>query len=157
MNIAVYPGTFDPLTFGHMDIIARTSRLFDRLIIAVAPNSSKNPLLSVEQRIAVIKATYPNQDNIEVMELNGLLVDFAMTKKAQIIVRGLRSSSDFDYEFQLAGMNHKLNDQIETLFLRTSEHYAYISSSLVREIVKLGGDVSQFVPEIVLKVLADKA
>ncbi|MDF2690830.1 MAG: pantetheine-phosphate adenylyltransferase [Gammaproteobacteria bacterium] len=153
MKTAIYPGTFDPLTFGHMDIIARASQLFDCLIIAVAPNSSKNPLLSLEQRIASIRETYAGKNNIEVVELEGLLARFAMTKNAPIIVRGLRSSSDFDYEFQLAGMNHQLNKEIETVFLRTSEQYAFISSTLVREIVKLGGDISEFVPETVTKLL----
>ena len=153
MKTAIYPGTFDPLTFGHMDIIARASQLFDHLIIAVAPSSGKNPLLSSEQRISTIRQCYAKQSNIEVIELDGLLAKFAMTKKARFIVRGLRSSSDFDYEFQLAGMNHRLNKEIETIFLRTSEHYAFISSTLVREIAKLGGDISEFVPEAVLKVL----
>jgi pantetheine-phosphate adenylyltransferase len=153
MKTAIYPGTFDPLTFGHMDIIARASQLFDHLIIAVAQSSSKNPLFSLEKRMAIIRQTYAGSKNIEVVELDGLLAKFAMTKKAQFIVRGLRSSSDFDYEFQLAGMNHRLNKEIETIFLRTSEHYAFISSTLVREIAKLGGDVSEFVPEAVLNAL----
>ncbi|MDF2940127.1 MAG: pantetheine-phosphate adenylyltransferase [Gammaproteobacteria bacterium] len=153
MRTAIYPGTFDPLTFGHMDIIARASDLFDHLIVAVAPSSGKNPLLSIEQRMAIIREAYLGIKNIEVVELNGLLANFAMTKNAKIIIRGLRSSSDFDYEFQLAGMNHRLNKEIETVFLRTSEHYAFISSTLVREIVKLGGDISEFVPEAVTRLL----
>ena len=154
MKTAIYPGTFDPLTFGHMDIISRASCLFDYLVIAVARNSGKNPLLSLEQRMAIIRETYADERNIEIVELPGLLAEFAMTKNARFIVRGLRSSSDFDYEFQLAGMNHRLNKAIDTVFLRTSEQYAFISSTLVREVVKLGGNVSEFVPEAVLKVLS---
>jgi len=156
MKIAIYPGTFDPITFGHMDIIKRSSVLFDRLIIAVATNPAKSPLLSISERISLIQEIYANQDNIEVVELSGLLAEFAKTKKANIVVRGLRSSSDFDYEFQLAGMNHQLNPQLESVFLRTSENFAFISSSLVREVIKLGGDVKQFVPEVVVKVLQTK-
>ncbi|MDO8953819.1 MAG: pantetheine-phosphate adenylyltransferase [Gammaproteobacteria bacterium] len=153
MKTAIYPGTFDPLTLGHMDIIKRASALFDRLIIAVAPNTGKSPLLTVGQRIAIISEVYASDSHIEVMELTGLLAEFVKTKQTKIVVRGLRSGSDFDYEFQLAGMNHQLNPTLETVFLRTSEHYSFISSSLVREVYKLNGDIRPFVPEAVLKVL----
>jgi pantetheine-phosphate adenylyltransferase len=156
MKTAIYPGTFDPITFGHMDIIKRASDLFDHLLIAVAANSAKSPLLPVSKRIELIREVYNNQSNIEVVELSGLLANFVKTKNTRIIVRGLRSSSDFDYEFQLAGMNHQLNPELETVFLRTSEHYAYISSSLVREVIRLGGDIKQFVPEPVVNVLQTK-
>jgi pantetheine-phosphate adenylyltransferase len=153
MVTAIYPGTFDPITKGHMDIIDRASKMFDRLIIAVASNQGKNPLLTLEQRMVLVREVYKNSPSIEVCQLDGLLADFAMTKNAAVIVRGLRSSSDFDYEFQLAGMNHRLNPKLETVFLRTSEQYAFISSSLVREIAKLNGDISQFVPNEVIKIL----
>lgn len=143
--IAVYPGTFDPITNGHSDLIHRASKLFDKVIVAVAESPSKKPTFSVEERVAMAKLVLGDIDNLSVVGFNSLLVNFAQECKAQVILRGLRAVSDFEYEFQLAGMNRKLNSQIETMFLTPAEKYAYISSSLVREIAALGGDVSEFV------------
>jgi len=143
--IAVYPGTFDPITNGHSDLIHRASKLFDKVIVAVAESPSKKPAFSVEERVAMAKLVLSDIDNLSVVGFNSLLVNFVRECDAQVILRGLRAVSDFEYEFQLAGMNRKLNSQIETMFLTPAEKYAYISSSLVREIAALGGDVSEFV------------
>ena len=143
--IAVYPGTFDPITNGHSDLIHRASKIFDKVIVAVAESPSKKPAFTVEERVAMAKLVLGDSDNLSVVGFNSLLVNFAQECNAQVILRGLRAVSDFEYEFQLAGMNRKLNSQIETMFLTPAEKYAYISSSLVREIAALGGDVSEFV------------
>jgi len=143
--IAVYPGTFDPITNGHSDLIHRASKLFDKVIVAVAESPSKKPAFSVDERVAMAKLVLDDIDNLTVVGFNSLLVNFVRECNAQVILRGLRAVSDFEYEFQLAGMNRKLNSQIETMFLTPAEKYAYISSSLVREIAALGGDVSEFV------------
>jgi len=143
--IAVYPGTFDPITNGHSDLIHRASKIFDKVIVAVAESPSKKPAFTVEERVAMAKLVLNDTENLTIVGFNSLLVNFVQECNAQVILRGLRAVSDFEYEFQLAGMNRKLNSQIETMFLTPAEKYAYISSSLVREIAALGGDVSDFV------------
>lgn len=145
---AIYPGTFDPITFGHLDIIKRALKIADRLIIAVAKDNSKNPIFSVAERLKLIEqeVAHINQDNtIEVVGFEGLLIDFARQKKSDIIVRGLRAVSDFEYEFQMFGMNSKLDPSIQTIFLPASESTHFIASRLVKEVARLGGDVSKFV------------
>jgi pantetheine-phosphate adenylyltransferase len=155
-NIAIYPGTFDPITKGHSDLVERSSRLFDKVIVAVAAKPGKQPVFSLEERISLAQTVLGVYDNVEVCGFDGLLVNFAREKGANIIIRGLRAVSDFEYEFQLAGMNRKLADDIETLFLTPAEQYTYISSSLVREVASLGGDVSPFVHEKIVAELARK-
>jgi pantetheine-phosphate adenylyltransferase len=155
-NIAIYPGTFDPITKGHSDLVERSARLFDKVIVALAAKPGKQPVFSLEERINLAQIVLGKYDNVEICGFDGLLVNFAHEKKANIIIRGLRAVSDFEYEFQLAGMNHKLADDIETLFLTSSEQYTYISSSLVREVASLGGDVSPFVHEKIVAELARK-
>ena len=155
-NIAIYPGTFDPITFGHADLIERASHLFDRVIVAVAARPGKNPAFSLDERLKLANIALAGQDRVEVCSFEGLLVEFARQKGAKAILRGLRAVSDFDYEFQLAGMNRKLAPDIETLFLTPSEQYANISSTLVREIAALGGDVSPFVHKKIVAELTQK-
>ncbi|MDG2395139.1 pantetheine-phosphate adenylyltransferase [Candidatus Thioglobus sp.] len=153
-RIAIYPGSFDPITNGHIDLIKRASKLFDEVIVGITQNSKKSAFLSIDQRIDITKETLSGINNIKVMSFNTLLVDFANAQNAQVILRGLRAVSDFEYEFQLSGMNKHLNPTIETLFMTPAEQYANISSSLVREILSLNGDISHFVPksvEILLK------
>ncbi len=145
MTTAVYPGTFDPITNGHSDIVMRAAILFDRVIVAVAASPGKRPLFSVEQRVALASEVLADLDNVEISPFDTLLVDFASQHDAKVILRGLRAVSDFEYEFQLAGINRRLAPDVETLFLRPAEQYAYISSSLVREVAGLGGDVSEFI------------
>lgn len=152
-HTAVYPGTFDPVTNGHIDLIERASLLFPTLIVAVAINQPKKPLFSLEQRIACVEQAVSHLPNIRVIGFQQLLVHFMQEQKAKFIVRGLRAVSDFEYEFQLAGMNRQLSKEVETLFLTPSADFMFISSSLVREIAALGGDVSAFVPESVVKML----
>lgn len=151
---AIYPGTFDPITNGHLDIIVRAAKLFPKLIIAVANNQTKKPLFSLDTRIACVKQSVESIPNVKVLGFNELLVDFAEKQQANVILRGLRAVSDFEYEFQLAGMNRKLSANLETMFLTPSEHCMFISSTLIREIVLLGGDVSQFVPKSVIEALS---
>ena len=153
-NMAIYPGTFDPLTNGHVDLIQRASKLFDNVIIAIAENLDKKPLFSLEKRVELAEQTLSKLNNVRVKGFNNLLTDFAKQQQATIIIRGLRAVSDFDFEFQLAGMNRKLAPGIETVFLPTGEAFSSISSSLVKEIAKLKGDVSQFVPPNVLTALS---
>ncbi|MDH5572453.1 MAG: pantetheine-phosphate adenylyltransferase [Gammaproteobacteria bacterium] len=152
---AIYPGTFDPITNGHRDLVQRATRLFDKVIVAVVASnsSSKQPVFSCEQRLELARVVLSDQPRVEVCSFDSLLVDFAGQQNAQVIVRGLRAVSDFDYEFQLAGMNRHLNPEIETVFLTPSEKYSYISSSLVREIARLGGDASPFVHSKVVAAL----
>jgi pantetheine-phosphate adenylyltransferase len=153
MSTAIYPGTFDPITKGHTDLIKRATKLFDHVIVAVAATTSKQPVFSLQERLTMAETVTAGIDHVEVLALNGLLVKFARQHQAVAIIRGLRAVSDFDYEFQLAGMNRKLAPEVETLFLTPDEKYTYISSSLVREIAKLGGDVAEFVHENVMAEL----
>ena len=152
-TIAIYPGSFDPITNGHVDLIHRACKLFDKVIIAIAQNVNKDSFLSIDQRVKAVETAIEPLTNTRVLSFDSLLVDFAREHNAQIIIRGLRAVSDFDYEFQLSGMNKRLNPAIETLFMTPSEEFANISSSLVREILFLGGDISQFVPESVKTIL----
>ena len=149
----IYPGTFDPITNGHIDIITRASKIFPKIIVAVAKNSSKTPLFSLEERKSCACEALSHLVGVTVMQVDKLLVDFAREHGANIILRGLRAVADFEYEFQLAGMNKKLMPEIETIFLTPSEESLFISSTLVREIAHLGGDVSNFVPKSVIKIL----
>ena len=152
-TIAIYPGSFDPITNGHVDLIHRACKLFDKVIIAITQNANKDSFLSIDQRVKAVETAIESLTNTRVLSFDSLLVDFAREHNAQIIIRGLRAVSDFDYEFQLSGMNKRLNPTIETLFMTPSEEFANISSSLVREILFLGGDISQFVPESVKTIL----
>jgi pantetheine-phosphate adenylyltransferase len=152
-KIAIYPGSFDPITNGHLDLIKRASKLFDEVIIAITQNANKSSFLSIEQRVDAVKKSITSLNNTRVLSFDSLLVDFAREHNAQIIIRGLRAVSDFEYEFQLSGMNKRLNPGIETLFMTPSEEFANISSSLVREIYTLGGDISAFVPDTVKIIL----
>ena len=157
MNIAVYPGTFDPFTNGHRDLVQRAaSNIFDKVYICVAENSRKDTLFSLDERIELAKQSLSELENIEVIGFNGLLVDFAKELKAKVILRGLRVVSDFEYEFQMSSMNKKLNNGIESIFLTPSESYAFLSSSLVKEIAELGGDVSEFVSKEVKEAIQRK-
>jgi len=153
---AIYPGSFDPITNGHIDVIKRASKIFDKVTIAVSQNINKKSFLSEKEKVEAINLSIRDLKNVEVIAFNSLLVDFAKANNAQIILRGLRAVSDFEYEFQLAGMNKHLDKNIETLFLTPSEEFSNISSSLVREILMLGGDISSFVPKSVEKILLNK-
>jgi|TARA_B110000881_G_C18488469_1_gene470450 pantetheine-phosphate adenylyltransferase len=155
-TIAVYPGTFDPITNGHIDLVMRASRLFEHVIVAVAINPSKKPAFRLEERVNLAMQTLQDLSNVEVCSFQGLLVDVAREKKAQVIIRGLRAVSDFEHEFQLAGMNRHMEPNVETMFLTPAEQFSYISSSLVREVASLGGDVSAFVPSCVAVALNNK-
>ena len=159
MNItAIYPGTFDPLTNGHTDLVERAARIFDKVILAVAKGQegAKQPVFSADERVSLANEVLQDISNVEVIQFDGLLVDFVEQQNAQVILRGLRAVSDFEYEFQLASMNRHLNENIETMFLTPAEQYSYISSSLVREIAGLGGDVSPFVHEKVAAALNNR-
>lgn len=153
---AIYPGTFDPITSGHIDLIARAAKLFDRVVVAVAENPGKSPLFGVDERVQLTKDVVGEYTNVDVIGFNGLLVACARKVNAQVVLRGLRAVSDFEYEFQLAWMNRRLSADFETIFLTPSEQYAFISSSMIREIAKLGGDVSDFVPERIKTALIEK-
>jgi pantetheine-phosphate adenylyltransferase len=153
---AIYPGTFDPITNGHLDIIARASNLYNKVIVAVAVNKGKTPLFSLDERVALVREVTPEFPNVEVIGFDNLLVDCARQQGARVILRGLRAVSDFEYEFQLAGMNRRLAPQLETMFLTPAEQYEFISSSMIREIAQLKGDVSCFVPDSVHQRLIKK-
>ncbi len=150
MRIAIYPGSFDPVTNGHMDIIERASRLFDTLIVAVIRNPNKTPLFSVHERVQLLQKALDEITNVEIDHFEGLLVEYASEKNAQSIIKGLRAISDFEIELQMAMMNRKLDPGVETLFMMTSYKYSFLSSSMVKEIGRLGGCISQLVPDVVL-------
>ncbi|STY28171.1 pantetheine-phosphate adenylyltransferase [Legionella wadsworthii] len=150
---AIYPGTFDPVTNGHIDIITRAARIFPEIIVAVASNKAKRPFLPMETRIQLVEEAVADLTGVKVLGFDNLLIDFVSEQNVGIILRGLRAVSDFEYEFQLAGMNRKLSKEIETIFLTPSENFMYISSTLVREIAILNGDISQFVPSCVVREL----
>ena len=156
MRTAVYPGTFDPITNGHQDLVKRAARLFDKVVVAVARQTSKDTAFGLSDRVGLAREVLADLDNVEVVSFDGLLMEFARSQDAAVVLRGLRAVSDFEYEFQLAGMNRRLAPEIETLFLTPAERYTFISSSLVREIACLGGDVSEFVHPQVLRALQDK-
>jgi pantetheine-phosphate adenylyltransferase len=156
MRIAIYPGSFDPLTNGHLDVVQRAAKLFDRVIVAVAKNESKHPLFAQAEREALVKAAVKGLANVETDSFDGLLVDYVAAKKARAIVRGLRAVSDFEFEFQLALMNRKLDENIETIFMMPKDTYTFLSSRIVKEIARLGGDVSPFVPPHVQAALRKK-
>ncbi len=154
-TVAIYPGTFDPITNGHVDVITRAANLFNEVIVAVATSKRKTPLFAMDERKKMIKDVFSDHNNVTVLALDGLLVEFAKQQGANIILRGLRAVSDFDYEFQMAGMNRHMAPDIETVFLPASEECAYISSTMVREIISLQGDASDFVPQVVAEKLRD--
>jgi pantetheine-phosphate adenylyltransferase len=153
---AVYPGSFDPITYGHLDIIERGLEVFDEIVIAVARNSEKKSLFSTEERIRHIEETIGDNPNVSVDTFDGLLVDYVLSKGAKVILRGLRAVSDFEYEFQIAQMNHNLKNEVETLFMMTSVPYGYLSSSIVKEVASLKGPVESLVPPVVRQALVEK-
>ena len=155
-NIALYPGTFDPITNGHLDIIERASSLFDRVIVLLALNSNKTTLFSKKERREMIMTSTKGYQNVEIDSFNGLLADYAQKKKASVIIRGLRAVSDFEYEFQMTLTNRKLAPEVTTIFMMPNEKYTYLNSSLIRELSRLKGDVKSFVPECVNKKLRKK-
>jgi len=157
MNKAIYPGSFDPITYGHMDIIKRCSKIYDKLIVGVIKdNNNKSFLFDDNQRKAMIESLLDNYPNVEVKIFNSLLVDFAVQEESKIIIRGLRALSDFEYEFQMALMNRKLNDNISTLFMMPHEKFTHISSSLLKEVIALGGDVKDYAPESIIEKVKDR-
>ena len=153
MKHCIYPGTFDPVTNGHLDVLQRAARLFDRVTVAVALSTTKEPLFTAKQRVSFIKANVTGLANVEVVSFDGLLVEFARKQRANAIIRGLRALSDFEFEFNMALMNRHLEPKVETIFVMPAEAYSYTSSSLVKQIAKLGGDVANFVPANVAKAL----
>jgi pantetheine-phosphate adenylyltransferase len=155
-NKAVYPGTFDPVTLGHEDLARRAARLFDTVILAIADSHAKRPFFTLDERVEMAREVLKDLPNVEVVGFSGLLMEFVRSRNARVVVRGLRAASDFEYEFQLAGMNRGLYPDVETLFLTPGERFMFISATIVREISALGGDVSKFVPEAVARRLAAK-
>ena len=156
MRRAVYPGSFDPVTFGHLDIIRRSATLVDELVVGVLNNSSKTPLFSVEERVKMLEEMTKNMPGVKVVPFEGLLIDFAKEMSAGIVVRGLRAVTDFEYELQMAQTNNKLSPELETVFLTTSLKYSYLSSTIVKEVAAFGGDISQFVPETIERRIQEK-
>ncbi len=156
MKIAVYPGSFDPITNGHIDIVKRASKMFDRIIVAIAEREPKKPIFTLEKRVSLAKKSLANLKNVEVIGFNNLLIDFVRQKKANTIIRGIRAVVDFDYEFQMVVTNRKLAPEIETIFFMPSAKYFYLSASLVKEIAALGGRISCFVPKPVAQALKKK-
>jgi len=155
-KLAVYPGSFDPITNGHISIVSRALKVFDRLVIAILNNPQKLPLFSMEERIQMIREVLKDQRHLEVESFNGLLVDYVIQKKTNVVIRGLRALSDFEYEFQMALMNRKLNREVQSIFLMTDYKWFYTSSTIIKEAASLGGDVSGLVPPIVCKKLKEK-
>lgn len=153
---AVYPGSFDPVTLGHLDIIKRSCNVVDELIVGVLNNNAKIPLFSVEERVKMLKEVTKDLTNVKIVPFNGLLVDFARQHNASVTIRGLRAITDFEYELQMSQINHKLDEGLETIFLTTSIEYSYVSSTIVKEVAALGGDITQFVPEVVIGELEQK-
>ncbi|GAA6492186.1 MAG TPA: pantetheine-phosphate adenylyltransferase [Candidatus Bariatricus faecipullorum] len=153
---AVYPGSFDPVTFGHLDIIRRSCAFADEVIVGVLNNKAKSPLFSVEERVKMLREVTKELTKVKVIPFEGLLVEFAKQNQANIVVRGLRAITDFEYELQMAQTNHKLEPQIETMFLTTRLEYSYLSSTIVKEVAAFGGDISQFVPEAVIEMMKEK-
>ena len=153
---AVYPGSFDPVTYGHYDIILRSCKIVDELIVGVLNNKAKMPLFSVEERVKMLKEVTKDLTNVEIVPFNGLLIDFAREREADVVIRGLRAITDFEYELQMSQTNHKLEPNVETMFLTTSIEYSYLSSTTVKEIAAFGGDITQFVPEAVGVRLREK-
>ena len=153
---AIYPGSFDPVTYGHLDIIERAARISDELIVGVLQNNAKSPLFSVEERVIMLRTVTKNLENVKIIPFEGLLVDFAKQMDAKVIVRGLRAITDFEYELQMAQTNRKLDSDIETLFMTTSLDYSYLSSTTVKEVASYDGDIKQFVPEIVAEKVTEK-
>lgn len=153
---AIYPGSFDPVTYGHLDIIERSSKLVDELIVGVLNNNAKTPLFSVEERVRMLEEVTKDIENVKVVPFEGLLIDFAEKMDAGMVVRGLRAITDFENELKMAQTNHKLSPKVETVFLTTSLEYAYLSSTVVKEVAAFGGDISQFVPEIVERRIQEK-
>ena len=156
MRRAIYPGSFDPVTNGHLDVIERAHKLFDEVIVAVAHNDEKQALFSLQERLDLLRATAVKIARVQITQFDGLLVEFAAAQKATAVIRGLRAVSDFEFEFQMALMNRKLETSVETIFLMPKEEFTYLSSRLVKEIARLGGDVSSFVPSAVAKALGNK-
>jgi len=156
MRTVIYPGSFDPLTNGHLDIVHRAARLFDKVIVAVAKNESKNPLFTMSERLGLVRQSVTELPNVEVDSFEGLLVEYVEANGGQAIIRGLRAVSDFEFEFQLALMNRKLNERVETIFMMPKDTYTFLSSRIVKEIARLGGDVQSFVPPAVVKALRKK-
>jgi pantetheine-phosphate adenylyltransferase len=156
MRTVIYPGSFDPLTNGHLDVIQRAARLFDRVIVAVAENDGKHPLFTLAERAALVKQAVRPLPRVETDIFNGLLVEYVVSRKAQAVLRGLRAVSDFEFEFQLALMNRKLNENVETIFMMPKDTYTFLSSRMVKEIARLGGDVGAFVPPHVRAALQKK-
>ena len=156
MRRAIYPGSFDPVTNGHVDVVERARKLFDEVIVAVANNDEKQPLFPLPERLDLLQQTVGKMENVRIAQFHGLLVDFAAAQEASAVIRGLRAVSDFEFEFQMALMNRKLESSVETIFLMPKEEYTYLSSRLVKEIARLGGDVSKFVPDLVAKALRKK-
>lgn len=155
-KVGIYPGSFDPITFGHLDIIERSSKMFDRLIVGVLCNKAKKPLFSAEERVRMIQSVTSHLDNVEVCSFDGLLVDFAKQEKASVIVRGLRAVTDFEYELQMAQTNRTMCPEIDTIFLTTNLSYAYLSSSIVREVAQYEGKISQFIPAQIVPLVEEK-
>lgn len=153
---AVYPGSFDPVTYGHLDIIRRSGNLTDELIVGVLNNKAKTPLFSVEERVKMLKEVTKDMPKVKIVPFEGLLADFAKEMSAKIIIRGLRAVTDFEYELQMSQTNHKLLPELETIFLTTSLEYSYLSSTIVKEVAAFGGDISQFVPETIEKRIQEK-
>lgn len=156
MRRAIYPGSFDPVTNGHLDVIERARKLFDEIIVAVAYNEEKRALFSLEQRLQLLNESIGKMEKVRIAQFDGLLVDFAVAQKATALIRGLRAVSDFEFEFQMALMNRKLEAAVETIFLMPKEEYSYLSSRIIKEIARLGGDVSSFVPPTVVRALRRK-